>query len=215
MGKFKFENGLVWGVGIYTDGKYKRSINGKDTREYISWRNMLMRAYSEKYHKNYPTYIETIVCDRWLNFQNFAEDINNMIGYNEVDFNGKSFALEKDMFGRGNKSYSKETCVFVPEAINNFLTNNSNHKSSKKELPVGVYKTNRATPYISRCRIDGKVINLGIYKDIPSAENAYCNARNKYARELVERYKNQIDPRVYKYLSTYNEVWHYIVSEKE
>ena len=38
---------LVFGVGI-NDGKYPAKINGKNTKEYTLWMDILKRCYSEK-----------------------------------------------------------------------------------------------------------------------------------------------------------------------
>lgn len=76
-----FKTGLIkcsyekrtYGIGYLGEGEYKASENGKDTRVYKTWTDMLQRCYDEKYQKRQPTYIGCEVCDEWLNFQNFAK----------------------------------------------------------------------------------------------------------------------------------------------
>ena len=45
----------VFGVGII-GAKCPITINGVKTREYVLWKSMLQRCYSDTYQKKYPTY---------------------------------------------------------------------------------------------------------------------------------------------------------------
>ena len=42
-------------MGYLGEGKYKVSENGKLTKCYKVWRNMLERCYDKKYHEKRPT----------------------------------------------------------------------------------------------------------------------------------------------------------------
>ena len=75
---------------------------------------MLRRCYDEKLHKKYPTYIDCKVCEEWLNFQNFAKWYYN--NYYEIE--NEKICLDKDILHKGNKIYSPDNCVFVPNNIN-------------------------------------------------------------------------------------------------
>lgn len=60
-----------------THYKHHRSENGKVTREYRAYRDMLNRCYYEK-HNRYPRYggRGITVCERWLeSFDNFVDDM--------------------------------------------------------------------------------------------------------------------------------------------
>lgn len=183
---------------------YKITVDGKSTREYRIYRDILTRANDPKYHEKKPSYIGTTISDRWLDFQTFASDINNMIGFNEVDENGRVFSIDKDLLSKGGKVYSKETCCFVPYKINSFL---ANVQTKKNGLPPGVSYIKRDNIYRASIHIDGKSQNLGQSKETQKAYEIYCQARNERARELAEIYKNQIDPKAYRVLKEYSEVW--------
>jgi len=101
----------VCGVGFLGDGEHKPVVNGKHTKTYITWRNMLGRCYSDKVQVKQPTYIGCTVADEWHNFQNFAQwfDENYVEGYD----------LDKDIKFEGNKIYSPENCLFVSRKENN------------------------------------------------------------------------------------------------
>jgi len=56
----------ICGIGFIGIGKYKSRIgNGKNTKVYDVWSSMIKRCYSEKYHRNKPTYIGCSVVKEW------------------------------------------------------------------------------------------------------------------------------------------------------
>ena len=82
-------------------------------RIYDLWANMLKRAYG-----GYKTsYKEISVDTRWHNFTNFLNTIQEVPNYEAWEENS-NFNLDKDIIRKGNKVYSKETCMFVPPLIN-------------------------------------------------------------------------------------------------
>ena len=86
---------------------------------YNTWRAMLERT-TEKYWQKYPTYRNTTVDESWRTLSNFAEDIKFLPGYEKwSDSFGERMMLDKDILGRGNKHYSKETCCFVSQQDSN------------------------------------------------------------------------------------------------
>lgn len=102
----------VYGVGCLGVGDFKTKVNGKVTREYALWHRMLKRCYSGKY----PTYKGCKVCDRWLVYTNFLEDLPLIEGYELWRDNpNQRIALDKDIkqVGMENKVYSLETVKFV------------------------------------------------------------------------------------------------------
>ena len=130
-----FKNGKVkcpyetryFNKGYLGEGKYKTKENGKHTDKYTIWHNMLQRCYDPKFHERESTYEGCEVEDYLLNFQNMGEWIEN--NYYEVP--GEKMCLDKDILRKGNKVYSRDTCIFVPKRINNLFI-----KSSKYILPL-------------------------------------------------------------------------------
>lgn len=192
--------GLMYGVGIYEKGKYTATKDGRPTREYNLWKGMLQRGYCAKFHEKQPTYIDVEVSKELLNFQNFAEIITKIPFYDEVDFNGRCFQCDKDLFNI--KEYHKNTIVFIPHSINSFFTN---AKQNKGEFPTGVVYRNDIKKYRTRMSIDGKYIHLGNFMTKEEAYKCYCDARNKQAKVLAQRYKGKIENRVYNTLINYDE----------
>ena len=94
----------VYGVGI-TGTKYPPSVNGRTTKEYVLWQNMLRRCYSDTYQKKKPTYESCEVSDNFKSYEYFYEWCNNQFG-----FNNKDWQLDKDLLIKGNKVYSENSC---------------------------------------------------------------------------------------------------------
>ena len=135
----------VYGVGIlgvFKDGsKPKTYGNGKPTREYGLWHNMLTRCYSEKWHEECPTYKECSVCERWLVFANFLEDLPLIDGYELWRDNPKQrIALDKDSKVEGNKVYSLENCCFISQSENSKerIARNGNPNPPKKVMAMSL-----------------------------------------------------------------------------
>ena len=73
--------------------------NGKLTREYRLWSNMLRRCYSEEYHEKYPTYKYCEVCERWKCYVYFLEDLPKIKNYEYWRDNPQQrIALNKDIY---------------------------------------------------------------------------------------------------------------------
>ena len=112
-------------LGVDENGERLKTMeHGKQTREYKLWQHMLQRCYSEKYHETHPTYKNCTVCQRWLCFANFLEDISKIKGYELWRDNPKGFTLNKDIYytelgiETDCKEYSLLTTRFVTDSEN-------------------------------------------------------------------------------------------------
>ena len=186
---------LVCGVGI-NSGKYKAKVNGKLTKEYNLWGNMLKRCYSDRFHLLNPTYIGCTVSNNFLHYEYFYEWCQEQIGFNNDDWQ-----LDKDLLIRGNKVYSESTCVFLPKGLNNLLVKSD---GSRGELPIGVCYHKRDKVFMSRVSLNnGYQKHLGSFNSEIEAFNAYKTSKESYIKELAEKYKHQIDERAYQVLLDY------------
>lgn len=102
-----------YGFGYLGKGIYKSR-----TPAYQMWHDMIRRCYDERMWKKNPTYKGCSVCDRWENYQNFAEDIANLPGYELFSSTSERVALDKDTLILGNKIYSPSTCCFLLQSDN-------------------------------------------------------------------------------------------------
>ena len=106
---------LIFGIG------YKGLDYVYSDRCYQTWGSMLKRAY----HKD--TTYENCTGDKfWHNFSNFKPWYEK----NYID----GYELDKDLRFYGNKKYSEQMCIFVPQHINVFFFK----FESDNGLPFGV-----------------------------------------------------------------------------
>lgn len=186
----------VYGHGYLGEGKHKASENSKGTKCYDAWWHMLGRCYNPKYHEKEPTYKGCTVSKEWLNFQNFAEWYYN--NYYEIE--GQQMALDKDILVKGNKIYSSDTCVFVPQNINMLFVKCD---KSRGNLPIGVYYKKRTGKFQAYCSVynfeenKSEKIHLGYYDTPEKAFEVYKQFKEQNIKEVAEYYKGKIPKKLY------------------
>jgi hypothetical protein len=183
----------VYGVGYYGIGDHVSKIDGKHTRAYRRWNDMLKRGYCPKEKARYPTYADCSVDKEWHNFQVFADWF-----YDQPNSTREDFALDKDLMVWGNKTYSKDFCSFVPEQINTLL---NDHGSARGDFPQGITKLDDG--YVARLSVHNERIYLGYYNTADDAYQVYREAKSAHVRKLADRYKDDLHPTVYKNLMTW------------
>ena len=180
----------VFGVGFLGAGKYKRRVDGVKAPAHRCWQNMLKRAYSAKCHAVQPAYLAVFVDERWHNFQVFAEWF-----YGQPNSGASGFDLDKDLIVEGNSVYGPEVCSFVPRSINTLL---SYRGQPGRDVPPGVSVCGRG--FHSQISVDGKIVHLGTHDTADMALNVYVKAKQINIRTMAEKWKGNIDPRVYAHL---------------
>lgn len=174
----------VCGVGYLGVGEYNTKIDGKRTPEYAVWQSMFHRCYDEKYQERQPTYRGVVVCQEWHNFQTFSKWYEE----NFPEIEGIKFQLDKDLLQENikNKLYSPETCIFLPEKINTFLTNRQSDNTSGF---VGVCWHKIGKKWHAQISLFGKrkQKHLGLFVNPEEASLAYQQAR-KVEAEKVKSY---------------------------
>ena len=185
----------VFGVGVLGT-KYPPSINGVQTKEYVLWKHMLERCYSDVYKKKYPTYEGCEVSDKFKSYTYFYEWCNKQIG-----FDNEGWQLDKDLLTKGNKVYNENVCVFLPQEINSLLTKST---ASRGKHLIGVcwYKKDKA--FVARVNKNkGGSEYLGSFKTELEAFKAYKQAKESFIKEQANNWKSQIDDRAYEALMNY------------
>ena len=189
----------VFGVGIIGD-KYPSRVNDVVTKEYKLWHSMLVRCYSDAYKKRQPTYIGCEVSDNFKSYEYFYEWCHKQIGFGG-DGSGNPFHLDKDLLVKGNKVYSEDSCVFLPQEINKMLTRST---ASRGGHLIGVYWHNASRAFKAQVsKSAGKQEHLGYFKTEIEAFKAYKQAKESFIKEQANKFKSQIDPRAYNALMNY------------
>ena len=179
-------------IGYVGIGKYKTRENRKNTEVYTTWTNMIKRCYDPYEINRHLTYIDSYVCDEWLCFQNFAEWFYN----NYYEIPNERMCIDKDILIKGNKIYSPETCLIVPNRINVLFIKCD---KSRGKYPIGVcfYKNK----FMCQCRIyennKQKQKYLGLYNTPKEAFLAYKTFKELYIKQVADEYKDLIPQRLY------------------
>lgn len=188
----RFKNGIGF-IGI---GKY----NSKDHKiPYSKWKAILHRCtcndYDAKNNESIASYKDCTVCDEWLNFQNFASWF-----YENLYECDEELCVDKDILFHGNKIYSPDTCLLVPERINLLLVK---EKSNRGNYPIGVYKPKSRNRYIaSMSTLEGKQY-IGSYLTADMAFSAYKTEKEKYIKNTAVTYKDKIPSKVFNAVYNY------------
>ena len=186
---------LVYGVGV-SGIKYPSTINGRNTKEYDLWYSMLVRCYSNTYKKKYPTYEGCEASENFKSYEYFYEWCHKQVGFGMSDFE-----LDKDLLVKGNKIYSENICVFIPQEINSLLIK---RESSRGEHLIGVSWNKRNKAFVAMVsRSKGKPEYLGYFKTELEAFKAYKVAKESFIKEQANKWKDKIDERAYEALINY------------
>lgn len=148
-------------------------------KEYDIWYHMIKRCYDPNYDQ-YKFYgaLGVTVCDRWLCFRYFLEDLPTILGYKYfINDTKNKYHLDKDYMQQNTptdqKVYSPQTCIFIDASDNTRLaaiTYRKNNECSSQYY--GLYKTPYNT-YQCSVMIDGKKYFLGTYSNEIAAATVY------------------------------------------
>ena len=179
-------NKLVCGVGVNDLGyrtqvyEYVTKNGGKRIRNsvfrckyYAAWVNMLVRCYDKKFMERKPSYTGTSVCSEWLSATTFKKWME------QQDWHGKS--LDKDIIAPKSKLYSPDTCAFVMQATNLFVTARD---ACRGDYPIGVSLCKPTGKYQARCKnpFTGKIEHLGYFSTTEEAHEGWRKRKHDLAQ---------------------------------
>ena len=183
-------NKLVFGVGV-NDLDYRTQVKEYVTKDggerilkpiflckyYEVWKNMIERCYSKKYLERNQSYIGARVCSEWLSATAFKKWME------EQDWQGK--CLDKDIIVPKSKLYSPETCAFVLNETNTFVTASD---ASRGGCPIGVSLDKPTGKYRAKCRnpFTGKQESLGYYSTPEEAHEAWRKHKHELAKFVAD-----------------------------
>lgn len=184
---------LIYGVGIndvdYVVQQFEffGYIGGKQQRKliwmcpfYSTWKDMLTRGYSSKYK-------DCFVNEEWHLLSNFKSWMEQQ-KWKDRDGSNK-LQLDKDILVQGNKEYSKDKCIFVPQYINLFLLDS---RAKRGGWPLGVCWHKRDEKFRAQGS-DGKGrrIDLGSFTDPNEAHIAWKSHKHSLALQYADELEQE------------------------
>lgn len=186
-------------------GAYKTRINSIKTKECRVWENMRYRVEKEYPVKGRETYKNVCCCEKWLDFQNFAEWYKQQ---QTSPYYREDWHLDKDILSWGleSKVYGPDTYLFLPKDINNLLVN---RKSARGDLPLGISRHSSGKYDVRISVKEGPDIRL--YTDnLEEGFAFYKLNKEKRVRDIVNNYNAELDPRVYDF---FNNRWEITIND--
>ena len=114
----------VYGVGCLGNVDFKVVVNGKRDKRYMVWYNMIRRCYDIDYQRKHGLTEQKIVCERWLCFEYFLQDLPLIENY-DMWLNGEKVKFDCDIKQQYSyeevKVYSLKTCMFITQGMKKML----------------------------------------------------------------------------------------------
>lgn len=176
----------IFGIACLGDGKHGSWKNARNSRDtYLNWVAMLQRCYVDMNGK-YPAYYGICtVCNEWLNYQNFAEWYESHYYY----IPNERIHVDKDIKFKDNKMYGSNTCILVPQKINEIF-----HRSRPKTIDSDLPETIKR--YAKGYQVSFRGESLGVYPTIKECLEKYNTKKIDYIKELVNGYGNKMPDEV-------------------
>ena len=156
----------VYGIGYLGDNK------NYNKKEYSIWHGIIARCYNPD-SSNYNLYglMGVHVCDRWLNFSNFLEDLRKMENYDKL-MAGEPYQIDKDILQPDKeygKVYSPETCLLVLDTVNTAEVCIRHLKDNKVRYNGVGISEGKNIGYTSRISLNGICCNIGVFDTAKAA----------------------------------------------
>lgn len=125
---FEYGQGDVFGVGTLGDSRRKTGYGDKPAKEdhhdmlRAIWRDMMRRCYYKE-AKSYANYGAkgVHVCKEWLDYTNFARDVQRLQGWGLKKHFPDEYSLDKDILFASNR-YGPDTCIWASKTEQSYNT---------------------------------------------------------------------------------------------
>lgn len=125
---FEYVKGNVFGVGTLGVSRRKTGYREKPAKEdhhdmlRAIWRDMLRRCYYKE-SKSYAYYGAkgVHVCSEWLDYTNFARDVQQLHGWSLKKHFQDEYSLDKDILFASNR-YGPDTCLWASKTEQSYNT---------------------------------------------------------------------------------------------
>ena len=178
---------------------YSVAAHSFRTRSHSRWNSMKLRCIvGGRWQRLYPTYVGCVMSGNFKDFQYFTNWHREQVGYGI-----QGYQLDKDILVGGNKTYSEDVCVLVPQELNKFLCARG---SSRGVHPQGVCFHKHTQTFHAQISIGGKRVSAGYYYTLEKAVEAYKVAKEAEARRWYKRLLDReftVDGRVVERMRTW------------
>ena len=165
------------------------------------WMGLMSRCYDAQKLNARATYRECTVSEEWHNLQNFKKWVILQI---ESGYFQEGWELDKDLLVRGNKVYGPNTCVFLPERLNQLQ---QVKKDSQYNWLPGVNFDKSRGKFKSEVNFDGKRYYFPRRETELESFLEYKELKEKLVQADAENWKGKIRPEAYQVLSNYSLDW--------
>ena len=113
--------------------------------------------------------------------------------------------LDKDILVKGNKIYSPETCIYMPQTINTLFVKKDRNRG---KLAIGTTRRKNGK-YMAQCNLinpetgKSKLKNLGYYNTELEAFKVYKYYKEKNIKEVADYFKKEIPSELYNAMYRY------------
>lgn len=179
MGK-RHQGELIYDIG-HVDYSLPITENGRKSKEYETWRGMLKRCLDDGYLEKEPTYKGCTISKEWTYYKNFYHWVISQENYKKWKDGDKKWAIDKDILIKGNKTYSAETCLLVPQNVNSLFTTRKLHRG---KYPIGVDYLKKLDKFRASCMnpFTKKQEYIGVYNTTQEAFIAYKSYKENIIR---------------------------------
>lgn len=152
---------------------------------YSIWNGIQRRCNSDGDRaKKWPTY-NGVTCE-FPSYEDFSEWAFACHGFGVQDRKGNFYQIDKDILPNPNRTYSKDTCCFIPPRLNSIFNACT---YAKGKWPIGAHWNERDHVFYSKIRIDTLRVHLGTFNDPLLAHQAWQRAKISEIRKVVAEYK--------------------------
>lgn len=179
-------------IGKSTAGR----LSDEDNKLYRKWTGMLDRCYSPDSNKR-KCYESTTVCEEWHNFQTF-KDWGNL----QLQARAHGWSLDKDLLSGGKGFlYCPDLCLFLPQEVNVAIVND--RLGVGRYGSIGVYFDSQSGRIASTLRRGSLSPQKAKFSTEAAAAVWYKTHKEAYIKYLAAKWRNELDPRGYAALLTW------------
>lgn len=185
-----YRNRLLYGVATNDlgGGMDEKIHTEYERRVYRLWTDMLGRCYCRGPKHGNESYYDVSVCDRWLTFSNFVNDLKDVPGYMDWLNNKGKYEFDKDSLILNNKQYGPGRVMFITKDANNLERRLRTNNAGLEKAQQAAKKANSKKVKVTNLKED----TVNIYDSYVEVERAYNlpqGAVSNYFRRKAKNYK--------------------------